>query len=76
MKNFLHIIDRHFNGLIINLLVAGVLLLIFSVLVVWVDFVLELVVGMALLMVAWILFYAAYKLYYLKKHLKDLLPRI
>ncbi len=76
MKNFFTSIDRSFNGFVINLLIGGILLLTFAVLVVWVDFVLRLVIGLAFLMAAWVCFYGAYKLYDFKKHIKDFLPRI
>lgn len=76
MKNFFTAIDKSFNGFVVNFLIGGILLLICAVFVVWVDFFVELVIGLALLMAAWICFYAAYKLYYFKKHIKDLMPRI
>lgn len=76
MKNFFKEINRSFNGLIVNLLVGGMLLLLFAVLIVWVDFVLRLVIGCAFLIAAWVAFYAAYKLYRFKKHITDFIPRI
>lgn len=76
MKNFFREINSHFNGLIANLLFGGILLLIFAVLVVWVDFVLRLVTGLAFLMAAWVCFYIAYKLYHFKRHISDFIPRI
>ncbi|OGF28254.1 hypothetical protein A2477_04600 [Candidatus Falkowbacteria bacterium RIFOXYC2_FULL_47_12] len=76
MKHFFQEINRAFNGFIVNLLIGGILLLVFAVLIVWVDFVLRLVIGCAFLIAAWIAFYAAYKLYYLKKHVQDFIPRI
>jgi len=76
MKNFFQEINKAFNGFIVNLLIGGLLLLIFSVLIVWNDLVLRLVIGTAFLIAAWIAFYAAYKLYHLKKHIKSFIPRI
>ena len=76
MKNFFKEINKTFNGFIVNLTVGGLLLLVFAVLIVWVDFVLRLVIGCAFLIAAWIAFYAAYKLYHFKKHITDFIPRI
>ncbi len=76
MKNFFTSIDRHFNGFIANLVIAAILLLVFAVLIVWSDFVLRLVIGLAFLIAAWIAFYTAYKLYTFKNKIKDLIPRI
>jgi len=76
MKNFFKEINRSFNGLVVNLLVGGILLLIFAVLIVWVDFVLRLVIGCAFLIASWVTFYAAYKIYYFKKHVQDFITRI
>ncbi|MFA5318445.1 MAG: hypothetical protein WC323_03160 [Patescibacteria group bacterium] len=76
MKNLFTSIDKQFNGFVANLLIAGILLLFLSVLIVWSDFVLRLVIGLAFLIAAWIAFYAAYKLYYLKKKIKDFIPKI
>ena len=76
MKNFFKEINKTFNGFIVNLTVGGLLLLVFAVLIVWVDCVLRLVIGCAFLIAAWIAFYAAYKLYHFKKHITDFIPRI
>lgn len=76
MKSFFSSIERSFNGLILNLLVGGLLLLIFAVLVAFVDFVLRLVIALAFLGVAAIFFYAAYKVYHFKKEVKKFIPRI
>lgn len=76
MRDFFRSIDRQFNGFIINLAGGAVLLLFFAVLVVWSDFFLRLVFGCALLIAAWISFYAALKLYQIKRKIKDFIPRI
>ncbi len=76
MKNLFTSIDKQFNGFIVNLVIAAVLLLVFSVLIVWSDFVLRLVIGLAFLIAAWISFYTAYKLYALKRKIKDFIPKI
>ena len=76
MKDFFRSIDRQFNGFIANLAGGAVLLLFFAVLVVWSDFFLRLVFGCSLLIAAWISFYAALKLYQIKRKIKDFIPRI
>ena len=76
MKNFFTSLDKQFNGFIVNLLIVGILLLIFSVLIVWSDFVLRLIIGLSFLIAAWLAFYVAYKLYHFKKKIKDFIPRI
>jgi len=76
MRNFFKDISRVFDGFIINLILIGILLLVFAVLIAFVDFVLRLVIAVAFLAVACILFYGAYKLHTLKKHIKDFIPRI
>lgn len=76
MKDFFSSVNRQFNGFIVNLAVAGVLLLLFAVLTVWSDYFLRLVIGCAFLIAAWIAFYTAYKLYALKSHLKDFILRL
>jgi len=76
MRNFFKDISQAFNGFIVNLILIGLLLLVFAILIAFVDFVLRLTVAVAFLAVACIVFYAAYKLYIFKKHIKDLIPRI
>jgi len=76
MKNLFTSIDKQFNGFIVNLVIAAVLLLVFSVLIVWSDFVLRLVIGLSFLIAAWIAFYTAYKLYALKRKIKEFIPKI
>ena len=76
MKNLFTSIDKQFNGFVANLLIAGLLLLFLSVLIVLSDFMVRLVVGLAFLVAAWIAFYAAYKIYSLKRKIKDFIPRI
>lgn len=76
MKSFFKEINQSLNGLIINLFVGGILLLVFAVLIVWFEFVLRLVIGCAFLIAAWVVFYAAYKVYRFKEHIMDVISRI
>jgi len=76
MKNFFKEINHSLNGLVVNLLVGGILLLVFAVLIVWVDFVLRLVIGCVFIIVALIVFYVAYKVYHFKQHISNFISRI
>lgn len=75
MKNFFDSINRQINGFIINLVIGALLLMFFAVLVVWSDFVLQIVVGCALLVASWVAFYTAYKLWQIKRKVKEFLPK-
>lgn len=67
MKNLFKEIDRKINEVVLTLITTGLFLLILSVLVVWTDFVLELLIGLIILSVAYIFFYLAYKFWLIKK---------
>ena len=62
-------IEKKINGVIFNLIIVGVLLLFLSALVVWTDFMIRLVMGVIILMIAYIFFYIAYRLWALKRDL-------
>jgi hypothetical protein len=49
---------------------TGIILLILSVLIIWTDFVLRLIVGMVVILIAYIFFYLAYKMWALKKEVE------
>lgn len=76
MKNFFSSINRSFNGLINTLITGAFILIFFAVIIVFVDYALRFIIAFSILAVAAIFFYAAYKLYIFKKHIKDFLPRI
>jgi hypothetical protein len=67
MKNLIKEIKCKINGLIITLTATGLFLLILSILVVWTKFVLELLIGLIILSIAYVFFYMAYKLWHMKK---------
>jgi len=73
MKKVNNIIDKKINHLILVLIGNGVLLLFLGVLIVWTDFMLRLVVGLATLLIAYVFLYAAYKLFGVKKHLDKII---
>jgi len=70
MKDILAPLRSRLTDLMINLIVVGVVLLLLSILIVWTDFVLELVVGVMVVVVAYVMFYGAYKLWRIKNMLK------
>lgn len=70
MKDILAPLRGKVTDIIINFVMVGVVLLIMAVLVVWTDFVLELLVGIIIIVLAYILFYGAYKLWKIRNMLK------
>ncbi len=67
MHEFIKKIKKKVNGIIFTLITTGIVLLILAVLVVWTDFVLRLVIALFVIVVAYIFFYLAYKIWHLKK---------
>ena len=63
-------INQKINHLIWSLLSTGIVLLLLSVLIVWTTFMLRLVFGIFVLVVAYIFIYGAYKLWALKKDIE------
>ena len=55
--------------MIFTLASTGVILLILSVLIVWTDFMLRLVVGLIIICIAYVFFYSAYKFWVFKKEI-------
>jgi len=74
MQNLFKKIKRALNGTIIHFVVSGVILFMAAILIVWTDFFLRLVMGLLVIIVAYMFFYLAYKTWWLKreieKHLK------
>ena len=71
MVNLFKSIHKKINGIIWSLLSTGIVLLMLSVLIVWTDFMLRLVVGLFILVIAYVFLYSGYKLYILQKDIKD-----
>ncbi|MCK5061533.1 hypothetical protein KAR28_03195 [Candidatus Parcubacteria bacterium] len=70
MVNLFKEINKKFNGLIWSLVSTGVILLLLSILIVWTDFMLRLVFGLIVLVVAYVFLYGGYKIYALKKEIE------
>jgi len=67
MKIFFHQIKKRVNGIIWTLISTGVILLLLGILIVWTDFILRLIIGLLVIVVAYVFFYGAYKIWALKK---------
>jgi hypothetical protein len=73
MVNLIKGIGKKINGLIWSLVSTGIILLFLGILIVWTDFILRLVIGLFVLLVAWIFLYGGYKLWALKKDIEKYL---
>lgn len=70
MKNLIKLIQKKVNGMILSLVIAGVIMLMLAVLIVWSQLILQLAVGLFIVVIAYMLFYAAYKIWSLKKEIE------
>lgn len=70
MKNPLTLAKKKINGIIWTLVATGILLLMLGILIVWTDFVLRLVIGLLVLVIAYVFFYLGYKIWALKKEVE------
>jgi len=70
MQNLFKKIKQALNGAIIHFIVSGVILFMAAVLIVWTDFFLRLVIGLLVVIVAYMFFYLAYKTWWLKKEIE------
>ncbi|MFH1583410.1 MAG: hypothetical protein ABIB72_03795 [Candidatus Falkowbacteria bacterium] len=73
MQNLFKQIKRVLNGTIIHFVVSGVILFMAAVLIVWTDFFLRLVIGLLVIIVAYMFFYLAYKTWRLKREIEKYL---
>lgn len=71
MFTLLKNINRKINGLIWSLISTGVILLMLAVLIVWTDFMLRLVIGLLVIVIAYAFLYAGYKTWTLKKEIEN-----
>jgi len=69
MKNFILKINKKINSFILTLVGSGILMLISSILIVWNDFFLRLILGLTIIILAYVLFYGAYKINSFKKEI-------
>jgi xanthine/uracil permease len=69
MPNIIQIIKTKLNHIMWTFIVTGVVMLMLSVLTVWTDLVLRLLVGLFILLIALNLLSVAIKIHSIKKHL-------
>lgn len=67
MPNILAIVRQKLNDLMWTFISVGVIMVVLALLVVWTEVALKLFVGLAILLVAYCLFYAAYKISHVRK---------
>jgi hypothetical protein len=70
MENLFKQIKAKINGAIIHFIVSGLILVMAAVLIVWTDFFLRLVIGLLVIIVAYMFFYLAYKTWWLKREIE------
>jgi hypothetical protein len=70
MLNLVKTVNKKINGVIFSLLSTGVVLMMLSVLIVWTDFMLRLVIGVFVLVVSYVFVYGAYKIWTIKKEIE------
>lgn len=70
MENLITFIRKKVNGIVISMISTGVILLILAVLIVWSDFVLRLIVGLAVIIMAGSFFYGACKIWSLMREIE------
>lgn len=73
MLKFVKQVRKKINTLILNLVITGTVLLLLSVLIVWTDYMLRLVIGLAVIVVAYGFFYLAYKIWMFRKEIEKYL---
>jgi len=73
MLDFVKQIRRKINGFIFHLIISGVIALLLGIMIVWTDFLLRLVVGLFVIVIAYSFFYGAYKIWWLKKEIEKYL---
>ena len=71
MIKFLNKVNKKINSLIWTYISTGIIMVLLAVLVAWTDFMLRLTCAMIILVVAYTFIYAGYKLWELKKDLKE-----
>jgi len=70
MQNLFKKIKRKINWTIANLVSMGLILVLLGVLIVWTDFVLRLVMGLFVIVIAFAFFYLAHKIWWLKREVE------
>ena len=64
-------INKRINGLIWSFVTTGVVLMMLAVLIVWTDFMLRLVMGLLVVVIAYTFLYAGYRLWTIKMEVEN-----
>lgn len=67
MANVLDIVRRKLSDMQRVFIVNGIIMVVLAVLIVWTDVILRLLVGLVILLVAYSMFYVAYKIHAVRK---------
>jgi len=70
MKNLIKEVGRKVNCLIWSLFSTGIVLILLAILIVWTDFMIRIVFGLIVLVVAFMFIYGGYKAWSIKKELE------
>jgi len=70
MQNLIKKIKRKINHTMISLISMGLILVLLAILIVWTDFVLKLVIGLFVLIVAYAFFHLAYRIWWIKREVE------
>jgi ABC-type bacteriocin/lantibiotic exporter with double-glycine peptidase domain len=70
MLELIHQIEKKVNSIVFALIGDGIMLVALGILIVWTDFALRLTVGIFVLVVAYLFFYGAYKMWAIKNDIK------
>jgi hypothetical protein len=73
MINLIKTMNKKINGLVWSFISTGIILVMLSVLIVWTDFMLRLVMGLIVLIIAYAFLYAGFRLKALKKEIEKYL---
>lgn len=73
MMNFFKEINKKVNGIIWSFVGTGIVLILLAVLIVWTEFVLRVVVGLFVLIIAYTFLSAGYKIWRIKEDVKKYL---
>jgi hypothetical protein len=73
MIELLKVINKKINGSIWAMAINGLVLLLLAVLIIWTDFMLRLVCGLVALVMSYMFFYGAYKVWSIKKGIQKFL---
>ncbi|MDD4332909.1 MAG: hypothetical protein PHT51_02245 [Patescibacteria group bacterium] len=73
MKNIVDFVNHKVGGMMWTLIGNGVILLILGILIVWTDFMLRIIFGLITIVVAYVFFYLAYKVWSIKKEITKFL---